>query len=180
LGANSIRGVAAGAPEHKHLTNIGQWPMSCESLRHPRRPQSREQAVGASRNPNIGNNQSTDGSAQDDNGCRWEWKFSLDADRRPELWCRCQTCGVKYYLSRWEWTLDSDRHAKCLPPTGKDLFSGDLVGGGSAKQVSVLLAAAVTRLRSFIASRTSRQKALLTLRSRLGSARTTSARRRRK
>jgi hypothetical protein len=58
------------------------------------------------------------GSVQDDNGCRWEWKFTLDADRRPELRCRCQTCGVKYYLSRWQWTLDSDRDGKCLPPTG--------------------------------------------------------------
>ena len=44
--------------------------------------------------------------ATDDNGCRWEWKFSLDADRRPELSCRCRTCGVKYYLSSWQWTLD--------------------------------------------------------------------------
>jgi hypothetical protein len=59
--------------------------------------------------------------ATDDNGCRWEWKFSLDADRRPELSCRCRTCGVKYYLSSWQWTLDSGCDAKCLPPTGKHL-----------------------------------------------------------
>ena len=32
--------------------------------------------------------------ATDDNGCRWEWKFSLDADRRPELSCRCRTCAL--------------------------------------------------------------------------------------
>jgi hypothetical protein len=59
--------------------------------------------------------------ATDDNGCRWEWKFSLDADRRPELSCRCRTCGVKYYLSSWQWTLDSGWDAKCQPPTGKHL-----------------------------------------------------------
>jgi hypothetical protein len=59
--------------------------------------------------------------ATDDNSCQWEWKFSLDADRRPELSCRCRTCGVTYYLSSWQWTLDSGRDAKCLPPTGKRL-----------------------------------------------------------
>ena len=37
----------------------------------------------------------------------------------------------------------------------KICVSGDLVAGGSAEQLSVLLAAAVTRLRSFVASRTS-------------------------
>ncbi len=58
--------------------------------------------------------------ATDDNGCRWEWKFSLDADRCPELWCRCETCGVKYYLSSWQWTLGSDWETKCRPPIGKD------------------------------------------------------------
>ena len=59
--------------------------------------------------------------ATDDSSCRWEWKFSLDADQRPELSCRCRTCGFKYYLSSWQWTLDSGWDAKCLPPTGKHL-----------------------------------------------------------
>ena len=59
--------------------------------------------------------------AQDDNACRWEWKFSLDADGRPELSCRCATCGAKYYLSSWQWTLDSAWHTKCQPPSGRAL-----------------------------------------------------------
>jgi hypothetical protein len=62
--------------------------------------------------------------AEDDNACRWEWKFSLDADRRPELCCRCGTCGAKYFLSSWRWTLDSTWDTKCQPPTGKDLREG--------------------------------------------------------
>ena len=70
---------------------------------------------------NIGNDGSME--RQDNDGCRWEWKFSLDSDRRPELWCRCRTCGVKYYLSSWQWTLNSDRNGKCVPPTGKHFIS---------------------------------------------------------
>jgi hypothetical protein len=97
--------------------------MPCLSLRHFGRRQTREQAVGVSQTLDIGNNRSTDGSVQEDHGCRWEWKFTLDADRRPELRCRCQTCGVRYYLSSWQWTLDSDRDGKCLPPTGKHFIS---------------------------------------------------------
>ena len=56
--------------------------------------------------------------AEDNNACRWEWKFSLDADRRPELSCRCDTCGAQYYLSSWQWTRDSAWHTKCQPPSG--------------------------------------------------------------
>jgi hypothetical protein len=62
--------------------------------------------------------------AEDDNACRWEWKFSLDADRHPELSCRCTTCGATYYLSSWQWTLDSAWHTKCQPPSGKHLARG--------------------------------------------------------
>ena len=75
----------------------------------PREPQHRRQASDEWKR------------ATDGNGCQWEWKFSLDEDRRPELSCRCRTCGVKYYLSSWQWTLDSGRDTKCLPPTGKRL-----------------------------------------------------------
>jgi hypothetical protein len=131
LDANSIRGVAAGAREHELLTNSRQWPMCCDHLviqgggRQENKPSE-------PRKPSIlGKNGSTE--RQDNNCCRWEWKFSLDSDRRPELWCRCQTCGVKYYLSSWQWTLDSDRNGKCVPPTGKHLVTLSESAGASVQ-----------------------------------------------
>jgi hypothetical protein len=97
--------------------------MPCVFLRNLGRRQAREQAVGVRKTLMLATTDRRNGSVQDNNGCRWEWKFTLDADRRPELRCRCQTCGVKYYLSSWQWTLDSDRDGKCLPPTGKHFIS---------------------------------------------------------
>jgi hypothetical protein len=67
----------------------------------------RRHAISEPREPQYWQQPIDEGKrATDDNGCRWEWKFSLDADQRPELSCRCRTCGVKYYLSSWHWTLD--------------------------------------------------------------------------
>ena len=105
------------------------------SLGHPGR-QAREQAVGARKTLMLTTTDQRNGSVQDNNGCRWEWKFSLDSDRRPELWCRCQTCGVKYYLSSWQWTLDSDRNGKCVPPTGKHFVSAPSESGGASVQAA--------------------------------------------
>jgi hypothetical protein len=123
--------VAAGAREHELLTNSRQWPMCCDHLVIQGGGRQENKPSGPRKPLNIGNDGSME--RQDNNGCRWEWKFSLDSDRRPELWCRCQTCGVKYYLSSWQWTLDSDRNGKCVPPTGKHLVALSESAGASVQ-----------------------------------------------
>ena len=138
MGANSIRGVAAGAREHELLTNSRQWPMCCDHLVIQGGGRQENKPSGPRKPSNIGNDGSME--RQDNNGCRWEWKFSLDSDRRPELWCRCQTCGVKYYLSSWQWTLDSDRNGKCVPPTGKHFISALSESAGASVQAAGYIA----------------------------------------
>jgi hypothetical protein len=72
---------------------------------------------------------------------------SFGAGARPAV------LNIIYPGGSGPWTPTGTRNVYHL--LAKICVSGGLVGGGSAEQLSVPLAAAVTRLRSFVASRTS-------------------------